>query len=200
MAAADRTVLHVLPHLGGGGETYVDLLAKMDGYRFDRAYLASSPGTSPWSCRLALRTSCAGGQLRPAARPRRGRGRSLPAPPRAEPLDRHAPRSHLVRRLTGPRRRAAREPARHPARSGPHHLRVPSRPRRARPRRRDGRGAPGDGHSQIAFAPRLRATSATAPPSARHWNRSGRHGRDLDRITGRARTRSSRYGRRIGRG
>jgi len=31
MAAADRTVLHVLPHPGGGGETYVDLLAEIDG-------------------------------------------------------------------------------------------------------------------------------------------------------------------------
>ena len=47
MAAAERTVLHVLPHPGGGGETYVDLLDEMDGYRFDRAYLARSPDPSP---------------------------------------------------------------------------------------------------------------------------------------------------------
>lgn len=38
-----RTVLHVLPHPGGGGETYVDALAHMDGYRFERLYLASGP-------------------------------------------------------------------------------------------------------------------------------------------------------------
>ncbi|MFN8224454.1 MAG: glycosyltransferase family 4 protein [Gaiellales bacterium] len=43
----ERTVLHVLPHPGGGGETYVDLLAEMKGYRFDRAYLAGSPSPSP---------------------------------------------------------------------------------------------------------------------------------------------------------
>jgi glycosyltransferase involved in cell wall biosynthesis len=37
-----RTVLHVLPHPGGGGERYVDLLSRMDGYRFERIYLAPS--------------------------------------------------------------------------------------------------------------------------------------------------------------
>jgi glycosyltransferase involved in cell wall biosynthesis len=38
-----RAVLHVLPHPGGGGETYVDALARMEGYRSDRLYLAPSP-------------------------------------------------------------------------------------------------------------------------------------------------------------
>jgi glycosyltransferase involved in cell wall biosynthesis len=38
--SAERSVLHVLPHRGGGGETYVDTLAAMDGYRFDRVHLA----------------------------------------------------------------------------------------------------------------------------------------------------------------
>jgi glycosyltransferase involved in cell wall biosynthesis len=33
----------VLPHPGGGGETYVDLLSAMDGYRFERVYLARGP-------------------------------------------------------------------------------------------------------------------------------------------------------------
>ena len=37
-----RTVLHVLPHPGGGGEAYVDLLSRMDGYRFERVYLAET--------------------------------------------------------------------------------------------------------------------------------------------------------------
>jgi glycosyltransferase involved in cell wall biosynthesis len=41
-----RTVLHVLPHPGGGGETYVDALSRMDGYRFERVYLA--PGPKPF--------------------------------------------------------------------------------------------------------------------------------------------------------
>ena len=36
-------MLHVLPHPGGGGETYVDLLDEMPGYRFERVYLAASP-------------------------------------------------------------------------------------------------------------------------------------------------------------
>jgi glycosyltransferase involved in cell wall biosynthesis len=40
-----RTVLHVLPHPGGGGETYVDVLSRMDGFRFERVYLA--PGSKP---------------------------------------------------------------------------------------------------------------------------------------------------------
>jgi glycosyltransferase involved in cell wall biosynthesis len=39
---ATRVVLHVLPHPGGGGETYVDALGEMHGYRFERAFLASS--------------------------------------------------------------------------------------------------------------------------------------------------------------
>jgi glycosyltransferase involved in cell wall biosynthesis len=34
-------VLHVLPHAGGGGDTYVDVLEGMSGYRFTRVYLAS---------------------------------------------------------------------------------------------------------------------------------------------------------------
>jgi glycosyltransferase involved in cell wall biosynthesis len=36
-------VLHVLPHPGGGGETYVSALAGMEGYRAERIYLAEVP-------------------------------------------------------------------------------------------------------------------------------------------------------------
>ena len=43
MPAPNRSVLHVLPHPGGGGESYVELLEAMPGYRFSRVYLASSP-------------------------------------------------------------------------------------------------------------------------------------------------------------
>lgn len=43
MGTAERSVLHVLPHPGGGGETYVDVLSDMPGYRFSRIYLAPSP-------------------------------------------------------------------------------------------------------------------------------------------------------------
>ena len=42
MATTERTVLHVLPHPGGGGERYVDLLSEMEGYRFRRVFLGSS--------------------------------------------------------------------------------------------------------------------------------------------------------------
>lgn len=38
-----RSVLHVLPHPGGGGETYVDSLSPMQGYEFEKVYLASRP-------------------------------------------------------------------------------------------------------------------------------------------------------------
>src|SRR2546423_639210 len=40
-----RTVLHVLPHPGGGGETYVESLTAIQGYRFERVHLADGrPG------------------------------------------------------------------------------------------------------------------------------------------------------------
>jgi len=47
-----RSVLHVLPHPGGGGETYVDALAGMDGYRCDRVFLAEGP--KPAGARMAI--------------------------------------------------------------------------------------------------------------------------------------------------
>jgi glycosyltransferase involved in cell wall biosynthesis len=37
-----RRVLHVLPHRGGGAETYIDLLDGMDGYVHERAALSSA--------------------------------------------------------------------------------------------------------------------------------------------------------------
>jgi len=45
--AAERAVLHVLPHPGGGGEAYVDLLGDMPGYRFTKVYLAKDPRPTP---------------------------------------------------------------------------------------------------------------------------------------------------------
>jgi L-malate glycosyltransferase len=51
MREPERSVLHVLPHPGGGGETYVDVLSDMPGYRFCRVHLA--PGTSPSVGQLA---------------------------------------------------------------------------------------------------------------------------------------------------
>ena len=35
-------MLHVLPHPGGGGETYVNALASIEGYRAERTYLAGA--------------------------------------------------------------------------------------------------------------------------------------------------------------
>ena len=41
-------MLHVLPHPGGGGETYVDALSRLEGYRFERTYLARSASPNAW--------------------------------------------------------------------------------------------------------------------------------------------------------
>ena len=40
-------MLHVLPHPGGGGETYVDVLSAMPGFRSSRIHLSPSPTPSP---------------------------------------------------------------------------------------------------------------------------------------------------------
>ena len=39
MRERERSVLHVLPHAGGGGDTYVDVLGAMPGYTFTRVYV-----------------------------------------------------------------------------------------------------------------------------------------------------------------
>ena len=109
MPAGERSVLHVLPHPGGGGETYVDLLAEMPGYRLERAYLTTSPTAS--SAPTLVR--------RVAAVMRRARGCDLlhvhgevasalclPAlARRPSVVTLHG--LHLVRRVTGVRRTAA---------------------------------------------------------------------------------------------
>jgi glycosyltransferase involved in cell wall biosynthesis len=49
-------VLHVLPHPGGGGETYADTLERMSGFEFERLFLAPSPDPRealPALCRSA---------------------------------------------------------------------------------------------------------------------------------------------------
>jgi glycosyltransferase involved in cell wall biosynthesis len=47
MANAERSVLHVLPHAGGGGDTYVDMLEPMPGYRATRVHLAPARKPGP---------------------------------------------------------------------------------------------------------------------------------------------------------
>jgi glycosyltransferase involved in cell wall biosynthesis len=54
MPGAERSVLHVLPHPGGGGEAYVELLSDMPGYCFDRVFLAPSATPSPSALGRAL--------------------------------------------------------------------------------------------------------------------------------------------------
>ena len=51
MGASERSVLHVLPHAGGGGDTYVDVLEPMPGYVVRRAYLA--PARKPGATTVA---------------------------------------------------------------------------------------------------------------------------------------------------
>src|SRR5262249_21079085 len=53
MTETESSVLHVLPHPGGGGERYVDSLSEMAGYRFKRVYLARSREPLPAVPRLA---------------------------------------------------------------------------------------------------------------------------------------------------
>jgi glycosyltransferase involved in cell wall biosynthesis len=50
-----RTVLHVLPHPGGGGETYVDSLSGMPNYDHERVYLG--PERDPLRAAPSLATS-----------------------------------------------------------------------------------------------------------------------------------------------
>lgn len=54
MPSPERRVLHVLPHPGGGGETYVDQLDDMPGYSFSRVFISLSPAPSPAIARGVL--------------------------------------------------------------------------------------------------------------------------------------------------
>jgi glycosyltransferase involved in cell wall biosynthesis len=51
MHSTERRVLHVLPHAGGGGDTYVDVLEGMPGYTFTRVHLA--PARKPNAATVA---------------------------------------------------------------------------------------------------------------------------------------------------
>jgi glycosyltransferase involved in cell wall biosynthesis len=108
MSQPERSVLHVLPHPGGGGETYVDFLSEMDGYRSTRIYLA--PGPTPAVSELARGVARA---LRPPERFDLVHGHGEVASGLCLPLLARHPSVvtlnglHLIRRLTGARRAAA---------------------------------------------------------------------------------------------
>lgn len=53
-------VIHVLPHPGGGGETYVDYLTTMEGYAFERLYIAPDPRPRPSAFLGAIRAQARG--------------------------------------------------------------------------------------------------------------------------------------------
>jgi glycosyltransferase involved in cell wall biosynthesis len=56
-----KSVLHVLPHPGGGGETYVNSLEGMEGYAFERFYLA--PSAAPRDALRSLARAAVGVQV-----------------------------------------------------------------------------------------------------------------------------------------
>ncbi|MEA2298767.1 MAG: hypothetical protein QOF77_1703 [Solirubrobacteraceae bacterium] len=98
-------VLHVLPHPGGGGETYVDLLGGLDGYVHERLYLSDS--RSPLLAAAAI--ACA--LVRAARTPAdivHGHGdvASVLAAPilRGRPLVISSHGLHMLRRARGPAR------------------------------------------------------------------------------------------------
>ena len=49
------TVLHVLPHRGGGGETYIDVLGALEGFRHARAPLSAGPTPAAAATSIPLR-------------------------------------------------------------------------------------------------------------------------------------------------
>jgi glycosyltransferase involved in cell wall biosynthesis len=103
-----KSVLHVLPHPGGGGDTYVDALSEMGGYRFERMYLAPADRPTPSILRTMVRAQRASsthdvlhvhGEVAAAI--------CLPTlARRASVVTLHG--LHLLRRLEGPARLAAR--------------------------------------------------------------------------------------------
>jgi len=111
VSEGSRSVLHVLPHRGGGGETYVDALERMDGYCFTRTVLAPGP-RGPRAVRAVVRN---GANVPFAARRHdllhvHGEVASAVCLPslalRPSVVTLHG--LHLLRRLTGARREGAR--------------------------------------------------------------------------------------------
>jgi glycosyltransferase involved in cell wall biosynthesis len=55
MPTTERRVLHVLPHAGGGGDTYVDVLEPMPGYALTRVHLAPARKPGPLTVANGIR-------------------------------------------------------------------------------------------------------------------------------------------------
>jgi glycosyltransferase involved in cell wall biosynthesis len=108
MQERERSVLHVLPHAGGGGDTYVDVLSEMRGYRFQRVYVAPKrkPGVGEVVAGLVdLRRVLRGYDLL-HIHGEAAAGLFLPLiAARRSVVTLHG--LHLLRRLSGLRRRAA---------------------------------------------------------------------------------------------
>jgi glycosyltransferase involved in cell wall biosynthesis len=108
MLGSERRVLHVLPHAGGGGDTYVDVLGEMPGYTFQRVYVAPrrKPGIRDVAGRAReLRRVVSGYDLLHV----HGEGAAAMLLPlvaaRRSVVTLHG--LHVLRRVTGVRRKAA---------------------------------------------------------------------------------------------
>ena len=108
MQGAERSVLHVLPHAGGGGETYVDVLADMRGYVFRRVYVAGrrKPGLGEVAAGIADLSRVLRGYDLLHVHGEATAGLCLPLlAARPSVVTLHG--LHLLRRVEGLRRRAA---------------------------------------------------------------------------------------------
>jgi glycosyltransferase involved in cell wall biosynthesis len=108
MPEGDRSVLHVLPHAGGGGDTYVDVLGSMPGYRFTRIYLAPSRKPAPMSLAWGVANVARQSRDHDLLHVHGEVASALFLPLlalRASVVTLHG--LHLLRRVTGVRRRAA---------------------------------------------------------------------------------------------
>jgi glycosyltransferase involved in cell wall biosynthesis len=113
MAKRERSVLHVLPHAGGGGDTYVHVLDEMPGYTLRRVYVAPKrkPGVGQVAAGLLDLTRALRGYDLLHVHGEATAGLFLPLlAVRRSVVTLHG--LHLLRRVSGLRRRAAAANAR----------------------------------------------------------------------------------------
>ena len=106
---SERSVLHVLPHGGWGNQTYIDVLAGMPGYRFSQVELTSTRhplAAAPWlAARLVTVARRARSHDLVHLHGEVASTLSLPLLRRPAVVTLHG--LHLLRRVSGYRRRAA---------------------------------------------------------------------------------------------